>query len=96
MAAETTPARAVFGRAQVSASWSFFIAGCPVLLLNQWPLESVATTELMQRFYRQRLAQPRLSSTEAWQNAVRELLQQPEYRQPFYWAGFKLIGNVVN
>jgi len=50
----------------------------------------------MQRFYQQRLAQPRQSSAEAWQNAVRELLQQPEYRQPFYWAGFKLIGNVVN
>jgi len=39
---------------------------------------------------------PARSSAEAWQNAVRELLQQPEYRQPFYWAGFKLIGNTVN
>ncbi len=94
--AETTPTRAAFGRAPVSASWSFFIAGCPALLLNQWPVETASTTELMQRFYQQRLAQPSRSNAEAWQNAVRELLQNPEYRQPFYWAGFKLIGNTVN
>jgi CHAT domain-containing protein len=92
-AAELPPTRVAFGRATGSASWAFFIAGCPALLLNQWPVESAASAELLQRFYRQRLAQPARAHAEAWQNAVRELLQQPEYRQPFYWAGFKLIGN---
>ncbi len=89
---ESAPARLNTGRANVGASWSFFSAGCPALLVNQWPLEGAGTAELMQEFYRQLRAQPLPARAQAWQNAVRALLQRAEYRHPYYWSGFKLLG----
>lgn len=91
-ATASTPARLNTGRAQVGASWSFFIAGCPALLVNQWPVEGVSMTDLMPEFYRQLRAQPLTMRAQAWRNAVRALLQRTEYRHPYYWAGFKLLG----
>ena len=88
-ATETAPARLGTGRALTGTSWSFFIAGCPALLLNQWPVEGASKTQLMQEFYRQ---QPLPARAQAWQTAVRALWQHAEYRHPYYWAGFKLLG----
>ena len=90
--AESVPARLGTGRAQLSTHWSFFIAGCPAVLVNQWPVEGSSTTNLLPEFYRQLRAQPILTQAQAWQNAVRGLLQRTEYRHPYYWAGFKLLG----
>ncbi len=90
--AENAPARLHTGRAQVGASWAFFIAGCPALLVNQWPVEGVGTTALLQEFYRQLRAQSLPTRARAWQIAARALLQRAEYRHPYYWAGFKLLG----
>jgi CHAT domain-containing protein len=91
-AIESVPVRPGSGRAQIGANWSFFIAGCPNLLVNQWPVEGGSTTALMQEFYRQLRVQPTPLQALSWQNAVRGLLQRTEYRHPYYWAGFKLLG----
>jgi CHAT domain-containing protein len=90
--AESVPARLGMGRAQIGANWAFFIAGCPALLVNQWPVEGSGVTNLLPEFYRQLRAQPVPTQAQAWQNAVRGLLQRTEYRHPYYWAGFKLLG----
>lgn len=91
-ATETVPARLGSGRAQIGVHWSFFIAGCSNLLVNQWLVEDHSTTGLMQEFYRQMRAQPLLTRAGAWQNAVRSLLSQAPSRHPYSWAGFKLFG----
>lgn len=87
-AAESVPGRLGTGRAQVGTSWALFLAGCPALLLNQWPGDAAATSALLEQYYRQRLAQPTLSTPQIWQATVRTWLTNSETRAPFYWAGF--------
>lgn len=91
-ATEMAPLREPQGRALSGTSWAFMLAGCPNVLVKQEPGEAAATTELLRMFYQQQLTQPNLSSAQAWQNAVRDLRQNPAYQHPFYWAGFSLLG----
>ncbi len=57
-----------------------------------WPVEDNAAKALMQDFYRG-LAAGRLSKAEALRRAQLALLKDAEFRDPFYWAPFVLIGN---
>ena len=53
----------------------------------------VGELEIEARSYRELLRAPGLSMAKALQNAQKNLLAQPRYRHPAYWAPFLLIGN---
>jgi CHAT domain-containing protein len=57
-----------------------------------WPVEDRATKTLMVRFY-ELLAQERLSKIRALQRAQSELLANPAFEHPFFWAPFILVGD---
>ena len=67
-------------------------AGAKSALASLWFIDDKATTHLMKKFYQQ-LQQKGLPKAKALQAAQQELLKQPRYQHPAYWAPFLLIGN---
>ena len=80
-----------------SLSWSLLIAGCPSVVVGRWHTASPATTELMLEFHRglQAPQTTRAPATKAkhLQRALVRMLRSAQFKHPFYWAGFSLVGN---
>jgi CHAT domain-containing protein len=66
-------------------------AGASSLALSLWRVDDRAGSLLMQKFY-QGLLQG-LGKGAALRQAQLDLLRQPDYAHPFYWAPFILIGD---
>ncbi len=67
-------------------------AGARSALASLWPINDMATAELMIEFYT-RLKQTKLGKAQALREAQLKLLQDKRYRHPGYWSPFLLIGN---
>jgi CHAT domain-containing protein len=97
-ACETARGRVVDGEGMVGISWSLFIAGSPSTVVSQWKVDENSTDELMFSFHEnfvRRGQPPRVagSAAEALQKASLKLMESTEYKHPYYWAGFVLIGD---
>jgi CHAT domain-containing protein/tetratricopeptide (TPR) repeat protein len=97
-ACETARGKASGGEGLIGMSWAFFVAGSPALVASQWKVDSASTTELMVNFHRG-LRNPAglpgrsAAKARALQQAALRVMKSPQYRHPFYWAGFVLIGD---
>jgi CHAT domain-containing protein len=91
-ACENGRGRVAAGEGIVGTMWALFVAGTQSLVVSQWKVESASTTELMAHFHRG-LARGEGAKAEHLRRASRELLRDPRYAHPFYWAGFVLVGN---
>lgn len=81
------------GDEQIGLGRAFLAAGVSSLVMSLWPVEDDATNILMQFFYRNLLAGE--SKVQALQHAQRALmLHAPHYAHPYFWAAFRLVGNV--
>jgi len=67
-------------------------AGARSALATLWPVNDVATAELMAEFYRE-LKDESLNKAQVLQKAQLRMLNDKRYRHPGYWAPFLLIGN---
>lgn len=67
-------------------------AGARSALATLWPINDMATSELMAEFY-SRLKETELGKAQALREAQLKLLQDKRYRHPGYWSPFMLIGN---
>lgn len=67
-------------------------AGASSALATLWQVNDAATSLLITAFYRH-LQQPMVSRAVALQRAQIELLDHPDYQDPFFWAGLLLINN---
>jgi CHAT domain-containing protein/Tfp pilus assembly protein PilF len=98
-ACETARGRVGAGEGMIGMTWALFVAGSPATVVSQWKVESASTTELMLEFHRQlkekyRNDKSRVTTTaEALRAAELKMLANSQYRHPFYWAGFVLIGD---
>jgi CHAT domain-containing protein len=79
--------RAALGLAGVAVR-----SGARSTLATLWPVDDQSTSSFMVGFY-QALAQSKLTKAQALRDAQLALLKQPEFRHPFYWAPFVLVGN---
>jgi CHAT domain-containing protein len=77
------------GEGLIGMSWALFIAGAPSTVASQWKVESESTSAFMLEFH-QNLR--RSSKAKALQQAQMSVMKRPEYRHPFYWSGFVLMG----
>jgi CHAT domain-containing protein len=82
----------------IGLAWALFVAGTPTSVVSQWKVDSKSTTELMIDFHRNLRAGMqtpgvRMRKAKALREAALKLLRTNEYRHPFYWAGFVLIGD---
>ena len=78
------------GEGAIGLARSFLAAGVPVVVASLWPVDSDATSELMVAFHRFRKSGK--STTEALQLAQQQIMENQNYRHPYYWAGFTAIG----
>jgi len=96
-ACETGRGGVLEGEGVFGLSWSVLMAGVPSVVVSQWKVDAAGTAQLMLAFHRglaRRLAQTGSlkGKAEALRQAFLELLRTPEYRHPFYWAGFEMLG----
>ncbi len=82
------------GDEQLGLGRAFLAAGATSLVMSLWPVEDNATTELMKLFYRYLLQGE--SKAQALCSAQRQLLQDTSFghTHPFFWAAFRLVGDV--
>jgi CHAT domain-containing protein len=96
-ACETARGRISAGEGVIGLSWAFFVAGTSTTVVSQWKVESVSTAKLMMAFHRARQANDQGASTfrtaRALQQAELQLLRDPRFRDPVYWAGFVVMGD---
>ncbi|MEO1621714.1 MAG: CHAT domain-containing protein, partial [Cyanobacteria bacterium J06632_3] len=70
-------------------------AGARSTVATLWNINDASTAEFMTRFYQQ-LSRPEINKAEALRNAQLAFLQDYEgtdYRRPYHWAPFILLGN---
>ncbi|HWT01117.1 MAG TPA: CHAT domain-containing protein [Pyrinomonadaceae bacterium] len=93
-ACETARGRVGAGEGVIGMTWALFVAGSPTTVVSQWKVESASTTELMLEFHKNlRAGKEPLSKAQALRQASLKLLRGAEYRHPFYWAGFVIVGD---
>jgi len=69
---------------------SFFAAGTHGMAVSLCPVDDVSTSVLMEKFYkglREDKAQGALHAAQL------DVLRDPRYSQPFFWAAFNLVGD---
>ena len=90
-ACETGRGKVAAGEGMIGMSWALFVAGSPTTVVSLWKVESLSTTELMLEFHRNLLSSR--SKAQAIQRAAIKMLRTRQYRHPFYWAGFSIVGH---
>jgi CHAT domain-containing protein len=79
------------GEGMMSLSRAFMYAGVPSTVMSLWKVPDVATSLLMEKFYR--MIKSGQKKDEALANAKREFRKDyPEMASPYYWAGFVMNG----
>lgn len=77
----------------VGLTRAFLSAGSEAVLATLWEVDDASTAELMQLFYaRVRMTSKTPASAAALAEAQRRLRATENYRHPFYWAPFVLVG----
>jgi CHAT domain-containing protein/tetratricopeptide (TPR) repeat protein len=90
-ACETGRGQLSQGEGIIGLSWAFFVAGCPSTVVSQWKVAEISTTELMKGFYKNLKVGKNKAS--ALRQAQLSLLSSTEWKNPFYWAPFILVGD---
>jgi CHAT domain-containing protein len=81
--------RAVLGLAGLAVK-----SGARSTIATLWPVKDKAAEMLMTRLYEQ-LKQPNMTKAEALRQAQISLIRQTDFRDPFFWSTFVLVGNWV-
>ena len=107
-ACQTARGRVANGEGVIGLTWALFVAGCPTTVVSQWEVDSASTSQLMVEFHKRlklavnseqsavsrRARNPfPLTKAESLRQAALKLLRSSEYRHPFYWAGFVVVGD---
>ncbi|MBE9187977.1 CHAT domain-containing protein [Microcoleus sp. LEGE 07076] len=79
-------------RAALGLAGAAIRSGARSTVATLWQVNDESTAIFMTEFYRQ-LAASKTSKAEALRNAQLTLLQNPEYKNPYFWAPFVLVGN---
>jgi CHAT domain-containing protein/Flp pilus assembly protein TadD len=98
-ACETARGRFGAGEGVIGLTWALFVAGSPTTVVSQWKVESASTTNLMVDFHKElkeTLDGKKITTkAEALRQAALKLLRSEQYRHPFYWASFVIVGEAT-
>jgi len=92
-ACETALGADVRGEGFVGLTRAFFFAGTEAVIASLWRVSDAATAALMKEFYR-RLLVYKMSPAAALRASQLTLRRMPKWRQPYFWAGFVLQGEI--
>ncbi|MBU7586282.1 MAG: CHAT domain-containing protein [Nostoc sp. TH1S01] len=90
-ACETGLGKDVKGEGLVGLTRGLMYAGSASVALSLWQVSDAATPELMKEFYQQML-QGKKSPNAALRAAQIAMLQNPDWRYPYYWGAFTVQG----
>jgi tetratricopeptide (TPR) repeat protein len=68
---------------------AFLRSGVRTVVASLWQVDDAATGLLMKEFYKNLKT---MEAVDALRNAQMTLIRDPKYVQPYYWAGFVLLG----
>lgn len=88
-ACETGRSEATHANEIIGMVRALIYAGAGTLVLSYWEVDSEATALWMQAFYEAALSRP---LPEAARAALIRVKSKPEYRHPYFWAAFSMIG----
>ncbi|HST21283.1 MAG TPA: CHAT domain-containing protein, partial [Blastocatellia bacterium] len=90
-ACQTALGKDVRGEGLLGLTRGFMYAGASSVMASLWKVDDEATAELMRQAYTNMLKESMTpaAALRAAQNSIR---QKPEWRSPYYWAGFTLQG----
>ncbi|MBE9032936.1 CHAT domain-containing protein [filamentous cyanobacterium LEGE 11480] len=71
---------------------AFTLAGAQTQMISLWKVSDAGTKDLMVRYY-DKLLTDKKGRSQALLETQRELLKDPQYQHPYYWASFILSGN---
>jgi CHAT domain-containing protein len=82
------------GDEQLGLGRAFLAAGASSLVMSLWTVEDNATNELMQLYYQHLLGGD--GKAQALRDAQCSLLRRTSsiYTHPYFWAAFRLVGEV--
>jgi CHAT domain-containing protein/cytochrome c-type biogenesis protein CcmH/NrfG len=85
------------GEGAIGIARTFLAVGVPLVVASNWKIDSEAAKDLMIAFHRNR-REKGLSGAEALRQAQIEMLKgaKENYRQPYFWAAFSIIGGSSN
>jgi CHAT domain-containing protein len=78
------------GEGVLGLTSAFIAAGVPAVIATQWPVDDIVTTRIVRGFYR-RLDEGK-TVAEALRGAQNAIRGDPRTADPFYWAGFTVVG----
>jgi CHAT domain-containing protein/tetratricopeptide (TPR) repeat protein len=90
-ACRTGLGKSVHGEGMVGLPSGFMYAGAKSVVASLWKVDDNATAEFMTYFYAAMLRDG-LPPATALRIAKLEMQKQPQWREPFFWAGFVLQG----
>ncbi len=90
-ACETGLGQEVKGEGVVGLTRGFMYAGATRVLVSLWSVDDQGTSELMSRFYKKMLQEGQKPAA-ALRAAQIEMWQNPQWKDPYYWAAFTLQG----
>lgn len=93
-ACDTARGQYAAGEGIIGFSWALFAARCRAQVVSQWKVDSAATSILMRHFHRN-VRHDRTRAASALQKTIVSMLKTKEYRHPFYWAGFVVMGDAL-
>jgi CHAT domain-containing protein/tetratricopeptide (TPR) repeat protein len=91
-ACETALGKPVEGEGLLGLTRGFMYAGAPRVVASLWEVDDKATGELMKKFYEGMFVH-RLTAAAALRAAQVAIRGEPQWRSPYYWAGFVLQGD---
>ena len=83
----------VAGNDVTGLATGFLCAGAPAVVASLWRVDDHSTADLMAEFYNELATRDRASALQSAQLAI---CGSEAYRDPYYWAAFKLIGNPLH
>jgi CHAT domain-containing protein len=89
---QTALGKQIRGEGPIGLARAFMFAGVPRVVASLWPVDDLATAELMKRFYRGMLVD-RLAPAAALRRAQQQLAASRRWASPYFWAPFVLQGD---
>lgn len=90
-ACQTALGKEINGEGLVGLTQGFMYAGAKRVLASVWKVNDSGTAEMMKRFYEEMLQNGKTPSSALRATQVK-MLQEKQWRAPYYWAAFVLQG----
>jgi CHAT domain-containing protein/tetratricopeptide (TPR) repeat protein len=84
--------REVRGEGLLGLTRAFMHAGAPRVVASLWPVDDLASAQLMTGMYEGMLGPQKLAPAAALRHAQLGLLRHRRWRAPYYWAAFQIQG----